>query len=175
VNTTENTLAPMKMTNTMVVITRLDRHTSSTMPKNRRRTAGIAAAAMTPPTSPTAATVSRPRAPVKPTRSAVTAKKPSQKRSSKRCTASAGSRLAKCSENSLISVSRMAPTAPTEAASVGVATPAMIEPSTDPISMSGGNSAITTRPPSPRLASGLRFRAGALAGRSKALSATQRM
>ena len=49
----------------------------------------------------------------------------------------------------------MAPTAPTDADSVGVAMPARIEPSTASISASGGASAPTTRPGRPARRSAL--------------------
>jgi hypothetical protein len=51
--------------------------------------------------------------------------------------------------------SSMAPTAPTEADSVGVAMPVRIDPSTASISSSGGASALTTRPARPARRSSL--------------------
>ena len=67
--------------------------------------------------------------------------------------------------------STMAPTAPTEAASVGVAIPARIEPSTSTISSSGGTSTLRirtsrARPCTLRASAG---RAGARSGRHSAV------
>jgi hypothetical protein len=63
---------------------------------------------------------------------------------------------------------KIAPSEPTEADSVGVATPAMIEPSTAAISVNGGTSAITTRRPRPARSSADIWSAGADCGSRKA-------
>ena len=64
--------------------------------------------------------------------------------------------------------SSSAPSEPTEALSVGVATPAMMEPSTATISASGGTRAMTMRLPSPARSSRVIGTAGAAAGFSSA-------
>jgi hypothetical protein len=63
----------------------------------------------------------------------------------------------------------VAPTAPTEAASVGVAIPPRIDPSTAKISRSGGMSAVRISRPSPAFSSGGTGVAGQLSGSRIAL------
>ena len=75
------------------------------------------------------------------------------------------------------SASASAPTAPSAPASVGVATPAKIEPSTTTISASGGSNARTTataRVPRPRASRSALGIAGAAAGETKATKTTYR-
>ena len=67
----------------------------------------------------------------------------------------------------------VAPTAPTDADSVGVAMPARIEPRTAMINSMGGMTAIATRPASPCRSAAVISRAGQDSGRVIALNTTQ--
>ena len=92
------------------------------------------------------------------------ARKPSQNHRRPRSRRRASAAPRRSSATRFTAARKSAPTAPTLALSVGVATPLTIDPSTATIRVIGGMSAVTTRPPSPARSSGVMVTGGQVSG-----------
>ena len=138
-NTSENNAAPMRMTKTMEVVWVVLRMVDSKTP-SRQAVSRLA---------PTAATMTPHKASATPIarRSGVAILSRSSRRSNvlvsatTRMTESAPATISFLRSPSLCPANKIVPTAPTAAASVGVAMPASIEPSTEMMRKIGANSA----------------------------------
>ena len=116
--------------------------------------------------------VSRPTAPMTQPRATSRPMKPIQNQNSLRSRSSAAVWRPRRSLIALLSVSMIAPSEPTDADSVGVATPATIDPSTAMISRIGGMRAMTTRRAKPFFSSSVMPSGGQDLGSVTALKTT---
>ena len=174
-NTSEKIDAPSRITNTIELMSVVPRTAPNIVVVTSRRSSGTPMHQTKPIATEMTSAVSRPIAPIAQPSATSRPINPIQNQKSLRSSASASICRPRRSLIALLKVSMIAPSDPTEADSVGVATPATIEPSTAMISRIGGISAMTMRRPSPFFSASVIPSGGQDFGSTMALKMTQTM